>query len=92
MRFNAVAAVVALLMGGITAVVWTDVVQMLMAFAGIIVAVVVLFSALPGEVGVGDIVYIGGIQQMWRSIDLSWHWPTSAPTRARSSATSPPNL
>ncbi len=67
------------LMGGITAVVWTDVIQMLMAFAGIIVALIVLFTALPTGVGVGDVVYIGGIQEMWRSIDLSWD-PTNTYT------------
>jgi SSS family transporter len=60
------------MMGGITAVIWTDVLQMLMMFAGIAVALVALFGALPPEVGLGDVVYIGGIQQMWTSIDLSW--------------------
>ena len=58
--------------GGITAVIWTDVVQMLMMFAGIVVALLVLFGELPSEVGIGDVIYIGGIQQMWKSIDLSW--------------------
>jgi len=67
------------LMGGITAVMWTDVVQMLLAFAGILAAMAILFGALPAEVGVGDVVYIGGIQQMWRSIDLSWD-PTNTYT------------
>ncbi|MCH8818747.1 MAG: sodium:solute symporter [Acidobacteria bacterium] len=60
------------MMGGITAVIWTDVLQMVMMFAGIAVALVVLFGTLPSEVGMGDVVYIGGIQQMWTSIDLSW--------------------
>jgi len=60
------------MVGGITAVIWTDVVQMLMMFAGIGVALLVLFAALPAEVGMGDVIYIGGIQQMWKSIDLSW--------------------
>ncbi len=59
-------------MGGITAVIWTDVVQMLMMFGGIGVALVVLFTALPSGVGVGDVVYIGGLQEMWSSVDLSW--------------------
>ncbi|MBW3534912.1 MAG: ABC transporter substrate-binding protein [Gemmatimonadetes bacterium] len=59
-------------MGGITAVIWTDVVQMLMMFAGIAAAVAILFAELPAGVGVGDVVYIGGIQEMWSSIDLSW--------------------
>ena len=60
------------MVGGITAVIWTDVVQMLMMFAGIGVALLVLFAELPSEVGMGDAIYIGGIQQMWKSIDLSW--------------------
>ncbi|GMR11883.1 MAG: hypothetical protein BMS9Abin29_0068 [Gemmatimonadota bacterium] len=60
------------IVGGITAVIWTDVVQMLMMFAGIGVAVAILFGTLPPEVGVGDVIYIGGIQEMWKSIDLSW--------------------
>jgi SSS family solute:Na+ symporter len=60
------------MIGGITAVIWTDVVQMLMMFVGIAVALVALFTTLPAEVGVSDVVYIGGIQGMWSSIDLSW--------------------
>ncbi len=56
--------------GGITAVIWTDVVQMLMMFVGIGAAIFALFGTLPPEVGVGDVVYIGGIQQMWSSVDL----------------------
>ncbi len=58
--------------GGITAVVWTDVLQMILMFAGIGVALLVLFQELPAQVGVGDVIYIGGIHQMWRSIDWSW--------------------
>lgn len=68
----AVVTVAYTLMGGITAVIWTDVIQMLMMFVGIGVALVALFTALPTEVGVGDVIYIGGIQGMWKSIDLSW--------------------
>jgi SSS family transporter len=59
-------------MGGITAVIWTDVVQMVMMFLGIAAALVILFTALPSGVGVGDVAYIGGIHEMWRSVDLSW--------------------
>ena len=58
--------------GGITAVIWTDVVQMLMVLGGIAVALIALFANLPEGVGVGEAVYIGGIQEMWRSVDLSW--------------------
>ena len=60
------------IMGGITAVIWTDVLQMIVMFAGIGIAIAVLFSTLPEGVGVGDVAYIGGIHEMWRSIDLSW--------------------
>ncbi|MDT8341527.1 MAG: sodium:solute symporter [Longimicrobiales bacterium] len=60
------------LMGGITAVIWTDVVQMLMMFLGIGVALFILFTTLPSGVTVPDVVYIGGIQEMWTSIDWSW--------------------
>jgi Na+/proline symporter len=67
------------MMGGITAVIWTDVIQMLMMFAGIAIAIVVLFATLPSNVGVGDVAYIGGIQEMWKSIDLSWD-PTNTYT------------
>lgn len=60
------------LMGGITAVIWTDVVQMIMMFVGIGVALFILFTTLPSGVGMGDVAYIGGIQEMWTSIDWSW--------------------
>ncbi len=65
--------------GGITAVIWTDVIQMLMMFVGIAAALVILFGTLPDAVGVGDVVYIGGIQDMWSSIDWSWD-PTNTYT------------
>ena len=65
--------------GGITAVIWTDVIQMLMMFVGIATTLVILFGTLPAEVGLGDVVYIGGIQEMWSSIDWSWD-PTNTYT------------
>ncbi len=58
--------------GGITAVIWTDVIQMLMMFLGIAAALAILFGTLPGDVGVAEVVYLGGIQEMWSSIDWSW--------------------
>jgi Na+/proline symporter len=67
------------IMGGITAVIWTDVIQMLMMFAGIGIALAVLFATLPSNVGVADVAYIGGIREMWKSIDLSWD-PTNTYT------------
>lgn len=67
------------MVGGITAVIWTDVVQMLMVFGGIALAIFTLGANLPEGVGMADAVYIGGIQEMWRSIDLSWD-PTNTYT------------
>jgi Na+/proline symporter len=67
------------MVGGITAVIWTDVVQMLMVFGGIAVALIALFSNLPEGVGLSEAVYVGGIQEMWRSVDLSWD-PTNTYT------------
>ena len=67
------------MVGGITAVIWTDVVQMLMVFGGIALALVMLLTNLPAGVGIGDAVYIGGIQEMWRTVDLSWD-PTNTYT------------
>ena len=58
--------------GGITAVIWTDVVQMAVMTVGIAVAVAILFATLPAGVGVADVAHIGGIREMWKSIDLSW--------------------
>ncbi len=75
----AVVTVAYTMIGGITAVIWTDVVQMLMVFGGIALALVILFANLPSGVGIGDAVYIGGIQEMWRSVDLSWD-PTNTYT------------
>jgi Na+/proline symporter len=78
----AIMAVITILyttVGGITAVIWTDVVQMLMMFGGIAVALTALLVGLPSGVGFGDVVYIGGIQEMWTSIDLSWD-PTNTYT------------
>jgi SSS family solute:Na+ symporter len=58
--------------GGITAVIWTDVIQMLVMFLGIGVAIATLFNTLPASVGMEEVVYLGGIQNMWSSIDWSW--------------------
>ena len=65
--------------GGITAVIWTDVIQMLLMFVGITAALVILFGTLPSDVSMADVVYIGGTQGMWSSIDWSWD-PTNTYT------------
>ena len=57
--------------GGIAAVIWTDVLQMLLMFVGIGVALWALFSNLPTQVGINEVFYIGGINDMWKSVDFS---------------------
>jgi len=71
----AIMAVVTILytvVGGITAVIWTDVIQTLMMFLGIGLAVFFMLLGLPEGVGPADVVYIGGVQEMWTTVDLSW--------------------
>jgi Na+/proline symporter len=46
--------------GGVQAVAWTDVKQMVLIVGGLIAAVVVLVTGLPGEVGVGDALRMAG--------------------------------
>ena len=65
--------------GGITAVIWTDVIQMIVMFLGIGVAIATLFDTLPDSVGFEEVVYLGGVQDMWSSIDWSWD-PTNTYT------------
>ena len=65
--------------GGITAVIWTDVIQMIVMFLGIGVAIATLFDTLPDSVGLEEVVYLGGVQDMWSSIDWSWD-PTNTYT------------
>ena len=57
--------------GGIVAVIWTDVLQMLLALTGIAVTIALLFWQLPPQVGMSEVFYVGGIHEMWTSIDLS---------------------
>lgn len=68
----AVITILYTVVGGITAVIWTDVVQMVMMFGGIAAALIFMYAGLPPDVGFGDVVYLGGVQRMWSSIDFSW--------------------
>ncbi|MCL4401796.1 MAG: sodium:solute symporter, partial [Acidobacteria bacterium] len=56
--------------GGIQAVTWTDVQQMLIIFFGLIVSVVVVLSLLPPQVSVLDAVYLAGAVGKLNAIDL----------------------
>jgi Na+/proline symporter len=60
--------------GGIKAVMWTDAQQMLVMFAGIIVAFVAATMALPSGVSFADGLYLSGISGKLRAVDLSFDW------------------
>ena len=67
-------------MGGVRAVIWTDVVQAIVMFFGILVAIALLLSEIPGGLmGVwdtaqqADLVYFTARIPGWESADGFWH-------------------
>ena len=95
--------------GGVQAVAWTDVKQMVLIVGGLVAAVVVLVARPARRVGVGEALQIAGTTGRLQTFDFrstsptatpsgpapsrrcSCSAPTSAPTRARCSATSRPS-
>src|SRR5262245_50363215 len=61
--------------GGIKAVTWSDVQQMLIIFLGLVVALVTVFLLLPSSVSVGDALYLAGAAGRLNAIttNFSWH-------------------
>ncbi|MDE3195406.1 MAG: sodium:solute symporter [Acidobacteriota bacterium] len=57
-------------MGGIPAVTWTDVTQMTIIFAGLILAVITVVSLMPHGVGFSDAVYLAGAVGKLNAVDL----------------------
>jgi SSS family transporter len=60
--------------GGIKAVMWTDAHQMLVMFAGIIVAFLAAIAGLPADVSFSDSLYLAGVSGKLRAVDLSFDW------------------
>ena len=60
--------------GGIQAVTWTDVQQMLIIFAGLLVAMVMVIALLPGDVSLYDAVYLAGKAGKLNAVDLKFDW------------------
>jgi SSS family solute:Na+ symporter len=58
--------------GGVQAVAWTDVKQMVLIVGGLIAAVVVLLTGLPAEVGIGDALRIAGSTGRLQVFDFSF--------------------
>ncbi len=66
----AVLAITYTVMGGISAVIWTDVVQMFVLWLGALLSIFFLVTSLPG--GWGDVFDFGAASGMFNAIDLSF--------------------
>ncbi|MDH3439335.1 MAG: sodium:solute symporter [Gammaproteobacteria bacterium] len=60
------------MLGGVQAVTWTDVKQMFIIFAGLAMCVVVIISALPGSVTLGDALHLAGASGKLQTLDFSF--------------------
>ncbi len=58
--------------GGIRAVTWTDVQQMILIFIGLVVAFLTAILLLPSDVSVGDAFYLAGASGRLNAVDLSF--------------------
>ena len=59
-------------LGGIQAVTWTDVQQMLIIFFGMLVAVVMVIVLLPGDVSLMDALFVAGKASKLTAVDLKF--------------------
>lgn len=66
--------VVYTVMGGIRAVTWTDVQQMIIIFFGLLVALCTIFVLLPGGVSVIDAMDLAGVAGRLNAVDLKFDW------------------
>jgi Na+/proline symporter len=60
--------------GGIQAVTWTDVQQMLIIFSGLIVAMVMVIVLLPHDISLLDAMYLAGKAGKLNAVDLKFDW------------------
>lgn len=67
----AVTATTYTVLGGIRAVIWTDVQQMLLIFVGMILCLFIMIWELPSDVTVIDALYLAGTTGRLRAIDFS---------------------
>ena len=58
--------------GGVQAVTWTDVKQMVVILAGVVAVVVALVLGLPDEVGLGQALHVAGAVERLMTIDFSF--------------------
>ena len=67
-----VPTIVYTIFGGVQAVTWTDVKQMVLIVGGLVAAVVVLIAGLPDDVGVGQALRIAGAAGRLQTFDFSF--------------------
>jgi SSS family transporter len=60
------------MVGGVQAVTWTDVKQMVIVVVGILAAVAVLIAGLPDDVGVGSALHLAGAVGRTRAVDFTF--------------------
>ncbi|HEY3826783.1 MAG TPA: sodium:solute symporter [Bryobacteraceae bacterium] len=61
-------------LGGIPAVTWTDVLQMIIIFAGLILALLTVIALMPHGVSFGDAVYLAGAVGKLNAVDTKLDW------------------
>jgi solute:Na+ symporter, SSS family len=69
---TAVPTIVYTMFGGVQAVAWTDVKQMVLIVAGLVAAVIVLILNLPPDIGIVDGLHIAGSAGKLRTFDFSF--------------------
>ena len=67
---TAVPTIVYTMFGGVQAVAWTDVKQMVLIVAGLVAAVVVLIAGLPAEISVSQALHIAGAAGRLQTFDF----------------------
>jgi solute:Na+ symporter, SSS family len=61
-------------LGGIKAVTWSDVQQMIIIMLGLVLALITIFTLLPPSVSVGDAVYLAGAAGRLNAITTHFDW------------------
>ncbi len=67
---TAIPTIIYTMFGGVQAVAWTDVKQMVLIVGGLLAAVVVLVLGLPSGIGVGDALHIAGATGRLQTFDF----------------------
>src|SRR5688572_6168387 len=62
------------IIGGVQAVTWTDVKQMVVIIAGVLAAVIALLVGLPDDVSVGGALQVAGAAGRLNTVDFSFDW------------------